>query len=427
MNIHFEELAAPQRAGGIDAVTRELVAHLRATGVNVNRSSEQEAIGLPDCVHLHGIWAPQLVRRFRVWSSRGVPCVVSPHGMLDPWALSHKWFKKKVAWHMYQKRLLDRAVLLHGASERETRQFKTLRLKPPKALIPWGVSLPPAGAARPDHPRPRIALFVGRVYPVKGLPMLVEAWARVRPAGWKMKIVGPDEAGHRAEVESLVRKAKLEADFDFAGPLQAEALRDAYESAGLFIQPSYTENFGMAIAEAMSHSLPVVTTTGTPWSMLPERGCGWWVAPTVDQIAEVLSTATALDDKTLRAMGTRGREVVSSEFSWRQAANKMKSVYEWVLGRGPKPECVVGIPYLPQVYDDLRKATFPGEKYDAEATTSRVSTYCREIGIGFVDTQTPLRSKHQQTGRWLHFHKDAHPTVEGHQVIAEAILTSRLI
>ena len=341
MNIHFEELAEPQRAGGIEAVTRELVAHLRADGLQVSRSSEREAASLPDCVHLHGIWSPQLARRFLVWGKRGVPCVVSPHGMLDPWALSHKWFKKKVAWHVYQKRLLNRAVFLHGASERETKQFKKLRLKPPTDLVPYGVSLPPVQVERPVHSRPRIALFVGRIYPVKGLPMLVEAWVKVRPPGWKLKIVGPDEAGHRAEVEALVRRAKLEADFEFTGPLQGEALRVAYESAGLFIQPSYTENFGMAIVEALSHSLPVVTTTGTPWSILPERGCGWWVAPTVDHIVQALSAATALDDETLRGMGTRGRELVASEFSWQQAANKMKQAYQWVLGGGPKPAWVV--------------------------------------------------------------------------------------
>lgn len=88
---------------------------------------------------------------------------------------------------------------------------------------------------------------------------------------------------------------------------------------------------------------------------------------------------------------------------------------------------VAGIPYLPQVYDDLRKATFPGEKYDADATTRRVSAYCREVGVGFVDTQAPQRSKHQQTGRWLHFPKDAHPTAEGHQVIAETVFRSGLL
>lgn len=340
MLVHFEELSAPQRAGGIEAVTRELVVHLRNSGLKVSRSSESEPPGLPDCVHFHGIWSPKLAGRLFLWSRRGVPCVASPHGMLASWAVSHKWFKKKVAWLLYQKRLLDRAVLLHGTSERETRHFKELGLKPAVASIPWGVSLPPVKAERPVHPRPRIALFVGRIYPVKGLPMLVGAWAKVRPPGWKVKIVGPDEAGHRAEVEALVRKARLEADFEFTGPLQGEALRAAYESASLFIQPSHTENFGMAIAEAMAHSLPVVTTTGTPWSILPERGCGWWVAPTAEHISQVLATATALDDEALRRMGTRGRELVASEFSWRQTANKMEAAYQWVLGNEPKPDFV---------------------------------------------------------------------------------------
>ena len=170
--------------------------------------------------------------------------------------------------------------------------------------------------------------------------MLVKAWAKVRPSGWKVKIVGPDEAGHRAEVESLVRHAKLEKDFEFAGPLEGEALRAAFESAGLYIQPSYTENFGMAIVEALSHSLPVLTTKGTPWSLLPERGCGWWVAPTMDHIAQALRTATALDAETLRGMGRRGREVVGTEFSWQQTATKLKETYQWVLGGGRNPDFV---------------------------------------------------------------------------------------
>lgn len=340
MNIHFEELTAPQRAGGIDTATRELVVHLRADGLKVSRSSEQEPSCLPDCVHLHGLWSPRLAVRLLVWRNRGVPCVVSPHGMLDPWALSHKWFKKKVAWHVYQKRLLDRAVLLHGASERETGQFRALRLKPPLALIPWGVSLPPKRVNWSNHPRQRVALFVGRVYPVKGLPMLVEAWARVRPAGWKLKIVGPDEAGHRGEVESLARKVGVATSVEFVGELAGLAKEAAYDGADLFILPSYTENFGMVVAEAMAHSLPVVTTTGTPWSLLAERGCGWWVVPTVDYIAQALSLATTLDDETLQTMGRRAREVVSSEFSWGQAATNMKEAYQWVVGGRPKPRCV---------------------------------------------------------------------------------------
>ena len=171
--------------------------------------------------------------------------------------------------------------------------------------------------------------------------MLVEAWARVRPEGWKLRIVGPDEAGHQAEVERVANRTGITSVVEFVGKVSGSAKVTAYASADLFILPSYTENFGMAVAEALAHSLPVITTTGTPWSLLPERGCGWWVAPTVDHLADALTEATALDDEALRDMGSRGRELVSKEFSWQRAALKMKEAYQWVLGGNSKPDCFV--------------------------------------------------------------------------------------
>ena len=343
MKVHFEELAAPQRAGGIEAVTRELVTHLSALGVKVSRSSESEAAGLPDCVHVHGIWSPRLAGKFNAWCQRGVPCVVSPHGMLEPWALSHKWLKKKIAWHVYQKRWLNRAAMLHGTSECEVRQFKTLGLKPPTVLVPWGVELPPQNwksEVRSQKSVIRTALFVARIQSKKGLPMLVEAWAKVRPAGWKMKIVGPDEAGHRAEVESIIRTTKTETDFEFTGPLQGAALRAAYESASLFILPSYSENFGMAIAEALAAGVPVITTKGTPWEELVSRRCGWWVEINVGSLTAALREAMALTDAERQAMGERGRKLVEENYAWPKIAGDMKMVYEWVLKGGPQPGCV---------------------------------------------------------------------------------------
>lgn len=88
---------------------------------------------------------------------------------------------------------------------------------------------------------------------------------------------------------------------------------------------------------------------------------------------------------------------------------------------------VVGIPYLPQVYEDLQRQTFSDAKYDAMALNRRVSAYCQALGVGYVDTQAPLRAKYREVGHWLHFPKDAHPTAEGHAVIADAIVRSGLM
>lgn len=342
--IHFEELSTPKRAGGIEGATRELVAHLRTIGVDVTRSSEQSAARKPDCVHFHGLWSPSLARQFSFWLKQQVPCMVSPHGMLEPWALAHKRWKKLIAWHVYQRRLINQAVTLHATSERERSNFKTLGLKPPTATIPWGVSLPPARITKHETRNtelsPRTALFVGRIYPVKGLPLLIEAWARVRPDNWKLRIVGPDEAGHRAHVEASVRQQGLSAVVEFTKELTGPAKEAAYAEAELFVMPSHTENFGMAIAEALAHGVPVITTKGAPWQELIAHRCGWWVDIGVEPLACALREATQLTDEQRQEMGLRGRKLIETNYTWPAAAQQMLAVYRWVLGQGNIPDCV---------------------------------------------------------------------------------------
>jgi glycosyltransferase involved in cell wall biosynthesis len=171
-------------------------------------------------------------------------------------------------------------------------------------------------------------LFVGRIYPVKGLPMLVEAWARVRPRGWHLVIAGPDEAEHRAEVERAVSVAGLNGVISFLGPIHGKAKTGAYFNADLFVLPSYSESFGMAVAEALAHGLPVLTTKGAPWPELAARGCGWSIDPTVEGIAQGLSEATSQDSAALSAMGARGRAWIAANFGWDAIATQFLAAYE---------------------------------------------------------------------------------------------------
>jgi len=108
--------------------------------------------------------------------------------------------------------------------------------------------------------------------------------------------------------------------------------------ADLFVLPTHSESFGMAIAEALAHAVPVLTTTGAPWPMLQETGCGWRVQPTVDGIADGLLQATSLDRETLRQMGEKGRYLVLREFSWSRVANLMRWIYEDVLKHGSRED-----------------------------------------------------------------------------------------
>ena len=105
--------------------------------------------------------------------------------------------------------------------------------------------------------------------------MLIDAWARVRPEGWLLRIAGPDEAGHQKQLEGAVSAADLSEIVSFTGPVESQMKKSAFLDADLFVLPSHSESFGMVVAEALAYSVPVLTTTATPWSILRERGCGW--------------------------------------------------------------------------------------------------------------------------------------------------------
>jgi glycosyltransferase involved in cell wall biosynthesis len=293
------------------------------------------SFGKPNVLHDNGMWLPHNHSLAKLAKQRSIPRIVSTRGMLEPWALKHKKWKKKTAWLLYQKRDLASSSCHHATAEPEARNIGRLGLGVSIAVIPNGVDLPAAPIVRNPENSGKTALFLGRIYPVKGLPMLVEAWAQVRPPGWKLWIAGPDEAGHRVEVEQTISAAGLEDIVSFLGPLEGRAKQRAFCNADLFVLPSHSESFGMAVAEALAHGLPVLTTSATPWPMLHNHDCGWCVDPSVSGLAEGLRRVTSYDPAALRAMGERGHALVAKEFDWTKIAMRFLETYEAVLNQTP--------------------------------------------------------------------------------------------
>lgn len=295
----------------------------------------------PALVHNHGLWVPLNHWAGSIGRLVGLPVIVQPHGMLEPWALNHKGWKKKLAMALFQRRDLESASLLLATSSVEYENIRRLGLRKPVAIIPNGVNL--AGAALPataaPAERPRVALFLSRVHPVKGLFNLVSAWTQLAPVGWRLRIAGPDEAGHLKEVLALVKGLGVQESVDYVGAVDGADKSALYNAADVFVLPTFSENFGVVVAEALAHGVPVITTRGAPWADLETFGCGWWVDIGVEPLVHALRKAMALSDDERHAMGARGRDYVR-RYDWDDIARQTMDVYRWVLGQGQVPECV---------------------------------------------------------------------------------------
>ena len=296
----------------------------------------------PDLVHDHGLWLPTNHAAAQAAARRGVPRVVSTRGMLEPWARAHRRLKKTVAWWTYQRRDLHAAAVLHATAPAEAQNLRGLGLRQSIAVIPNGVDVPSETATLASRDgAPRRALFLSRVHPKKGLPLFLDAWAEVRPSHWELLIVGPDEDGHRAELEGQAARLGIAGDVHFRDAVADDAKWDLYRSADLFVLPTHSENFGVVVAEALAAGVPALTTVGAPWQDLRDHGCGWWTEIGVRPLAEALRDAVSRSDAERAAMGARGRALVAEQYGWPRIAQQMLAVYEWTLGRRPTvPSCI---------------------------------------------------------------------------------------
>ncbi|WP_207690987.1 glycosyltransferase [Desulfonema limicola] len=291
-------------------------------------------------IHDHGVWLSANHAAASAARRLNIPLIINPRGMLEPWAIQFKAWKKYFAWKLYQNRDLHTAALFCATAEQEYENIRKLGFKQPIAVIPNGVDLPKWQRPSCSQSKIHTALFLSRVHPKKGLLNLVKAWTMVKPENWQVIIAGPDENGHLKEVETAVLKAGLQAVFKFAGSVEGKEKSDLYLKSDLFILPTFSENFGVVVAEALSYGVPVITTKGTPWEGLTTHKCGWWIDIGAESLAEAVQQAVLLTDEQRFEMGKQGRKYVERSFGWEKIAEDMISVYQWVLKQGAKPDCV---------------------------------------------------------------------------------------
>jgi glycosyltransferase involved in cell wall biosynthesis len=303
-----------------------------------------------DVLHQHSIWTfySRVTARWR--AAHGRPTVVAPQGTLELWSLARARWKKKLALSFYERANLERASCLHATAASEAESFRRFGLTNPIAVMPNGV---PASwlASHGDHMRFRerhrlgdrkVLLFLSRVHPKKGLPLLLEAAGDLRDSlsDWVIVVAGAEECGHLDELKAIVEARQLGNMVRFIGPVFGEEKRDAFAAADLFVLPTQSDNFAIAVAEALGCGVPVITTHGAPWRDIQEFGCGWWVPVGRDGVRNALEDAIVLSPAALEDMGRRGRELVAERYTWTAVAERSVALYQWLMGDGPQPTFV---------------------------------------------------------------------------------------
>jgi len=317
--------AGPRRLGRSPEMHRWLTAEATCASVEI--------------IHNHSLWMMPNVYPGIAAKKHKVPLVVSPRGTLSRWARQSGSMIKRLFWPLVQKPSLAATACFHATAESEYEDIRRMGFRQPVAIIPNGIDLP--AVERRPRGAVRTLLFLGRLHPIKGLDILLPAWQAVqdRCPDWRLMIAGPGKEGYLKALQDLTGQLKLKR-IQFIGPVKGEEKWEAYQKADLFVLPSYSENFGVAVAEALASGVPAIVSKGAPWKGLEEKKAGWWVDIGVDHLASCLDHAMSQAPNVLAAMGQCGRTWMEEDFSWSRVAGQMTEVYRWIRLGGTQPHCV---------------------------------------------------------------------------------------
>lgn len=290
----------------------------------------------PDVVHVNCCWMPQCAFTQKWAQKLGYKVILSPHGMLEPWIISrHYWTKKVPALLLYQKAAIKNANYLHATAESEKDNLLKLGCNNKIAIVANGIDVDNI-TMKDNWKRKKKILFLSRVHVKKGIEFLLEAVAILKEqlTDYTINIAGEGDADYIVSLKNKVKELGIENLVNFCGGVYGEKKWELFREADVFVLPTYSENFGIVVGEALACGTPVITTKGTPWEELNTEHCGWWTEIGTNATKEALSSFLTLSIEELKKMGYNGRKLIENKYSTKKIAQDMYLLYDKILRNG---------------------------------------------------------------------------------------------
>lgn len=289
-----------------------------------------------DLVHLHSMFNWHSLAVPRIAQLRRVPYILRPLGTLDEWSRSQKSWKKTPYYHTVERPNLRHAAAIHVTSEAEAASVRALGFGEKAHCVPLGVELPFLRERAPVDGGPLQILFLSRIHPKKNLPILFQALAqtsafRLPP---RLFVAGDGDPNYVRAMHELAARLRIQERVEFVGYADKAMKTRLYAQSDLFALPSFQENFGIAVAEAMAHGLPAIVSTEVALATeVRESGAGAVASHT--NAKDLAATLARFEDRAvLRDAGVRARTLVENRFSTAAMARALLDMYRAVVREG---------------------------------------------------------------------------------------------
>ena len=338
-NIIFAIPKPHQRVGGIDLAIEGITNSIADASVVENRESHSD-IAACDAMHFHGLWQPNHFRLYRHCWKNKIPYLISPHGMLEPWAFNSRRWKKLPYFMLLEKRHLLRANTVVATSDMERESILKLCPTANVVVIPLGLD----AEVQPNYQASRqtlglrddekVLLYLSRIDRKKSLDLLVKSLTDLPDKNVRLQIVGAGDETYENEIRQFISdNVNSLPSIDWIGAVWGDERWKYLQAADAMVLPTQSENFGFVVLESLWVGTPVLTTHNTPWRDYQSNSgvhlCQSNLDSVRDSVRELLvEIPTTIQKRQQTAVFCR------KQFHWNQLQSAYKNAYQKVLNQG---------------------------------------------------------------------------------------------